>query len=66
MDVLINKARRKNQTLGVDRFEFGQCCRQVLADGDNLFADGQNVANAEVFRRINVRTFDKQCHLFLS
>ena len=32
----------------------------------HMFADGQNVANAEVFRRINVRTFDKQCHLFLS
>ena len=66
VDVLINKARRENQPFGVDRFEFGQCCRQVLADGNNLFADGQNVANAEVFRRINVRTFDKQCHLFLS
>ena len=66
VNVLIDKARREDQALGVNRFELRQSRGQILADGNNLLADGQNVANAEVFRRINVRTFDKQCHLFLS
>ena len=64
--MLIDKARREDQALGVNRFELRQSRGQILADGNNLLADGQNVADAEVFRRINVRIFDKQCHLFLS
>ena len=62
VDVLIDEARRHDEALGVDRFEVGELGGEVLADRHDLVVHGEDVDDAEVFRRIDVRTLDEICH----
>ena len=62
VNVLVDEARRHDEALGVDRFEVGELGGEVLADRHDLVVHGEDVDDAEVFRRKDVRTLDEICH----